>query len=93
MTTRAPERPFHFRAAGANARRRAAIGFTIRALIALLVAFSLMPPAPRAGSPGEIGRTVPELARRPAEHWINSTPLTLESLRGNVVVMEIWTFG
>jgi len=26
-------------------------------------------------------------------NWINSEPLTLKSLRGNVVVVEFWTFG
>lgn len=33
----------------------------------------------------------PEL--RGIAHWINSEPLTLESLRGKVVLVEFWTFG
>jgi thiol-disulfide isomerase/thioredoxin len=34
--------------------------------------------------------TAPELA---AGEWINSAPLTLNELRGRVVLIEFWTFG
>ena len=34
--------------------------------------------------------TAPEFA---AGDWINSEPLTLQSLRGRVVLVEFWTFG
>jgi thiol-disulfide isomerase/thioredoxin len=34
--------------------------------------------------------TAPEFARG---NWINSDPLTLEKLRGRVVLVEFWTFG
>jgi thiol-disulfide isomerase/thioredoxin len=34
--------------------------------------------------------TAPEFAKG---DWINSDPLTLEKLRGHVVVVEFWTFG
>jgi len=34
----------------------------------------------------------PEFPARSAEHWINSAPLTLASLRGNVVLIDFWTF-
>lgn len=27
------------------------------------------------------------------QEWINSKPLTLEKLRGQVVVLHFWTFG
>ena len=27
------------------------------------------------------------------QEWINSKPLTLEKLRGEVVVLHFWTFG
>jgi thiol-disulfide isomerase/thioredoxin len=37
-----------------------------------------------------IGKSAPELA--PGD-WINSKPLTLSALRGNVVLLEFWTFG
>jgi thiol-disulfide isomerase/thioredoxin len=36
-------------------------------------------------------KTLPEL--RGISHWINSDPLTLASLRGNVVLIQFWTFG
>ncbi|HZB43814.1 MAG TPA: peptide-methionine (R)-S-oxide reductase MsrB, partial [Pyrinomonadaceae bacterium] len=35
-------------------------------------------------------RTAPPLA---AGEWINSKPLTLEALRGRVVLVEFWTYG
>lgn len=37
-----------------------------------------------------IGKRAPELA--PGD-WINSKPLSLSALRGNVVLLEFWTFG
>ncbi len=50
-----------------------------------------------AGAPGALGQRVarvgqpaPELTGRP---WINSSPLSLGTLRGRVVVVEFWTFG
>lgn len=38
----------------------------------------------RAGSPA------PDIAGGP---WLNSEPLTMEALRGRVVLVEFWTFG
>jgi peroxiredoxin len=37
------------------------------------------------------GIYAPELKQ--ADQWINSAPLTLESLRGRVVALQFWTFG
>ncbi|HEX7375239.1 MAG TPA: redoxin family protein [Steroidobacteraceae bacterium] len=34
----------------------------------------------------------PELPALPASAWLNSTPLTLASLRGKPVLVEFWTF-
>ena len=36
------------------------------------------------------GRTAPELA---SGAWINSQPLTMQALRGRVVLIDFWTFG
>jgi thiol-disulfide isomerase/thioredoxin len=36
-------------------------------------------------------KTLPELSG--INQWINSAPLTLASLRGNVVLIQFWTFG
>ena len=37
------------------------------------------------------GKTLPEL--QGISNWINSEPLTLASLRGNVVLLQFWTFA
>ncbi len=39
---------------------------------------------PRSGDPA------PEIV---GERWINSGPLTMQGLRGRVVLVEFWTFG
>ena len=36
------------------------------------------------------GKPAPELA---AGAWINSEPLTLQGLRGRVVLIDFWTYG
>ena len=46
-----------------------------------------------AQQPAELKARPPELADRPAEEWINSKPLKLSDLRGQVVVLHFWTFG
>ena len=51
---------------------------------ALLLAGPVSAQPPRAGTPA------PEVAGGP---WINSAPLTLEALRGRVVLVEFWTYG
>ena len=47
------------------------------------------PAVPRLSLPVE--GTLPELSG--ATGWLNSAPLTRESLRGKVVLVDIWTFG
>jgi hypothetical protein len=37
-----------------------------------------------------IGMPAPEIT---GDRWINSDPLSLASLRGQVIVVEFWTFG
>ena len=37
-----------------------------------------------------LGAAAPEVA---GERWINSAPLTTQTLRGRVVLVEFWTFG
>ena len=37
--------------------------------------------------------SAPEFTQTSANDWLNSKPLTLESLRGNVVLIDFWTFG
>ncbi len=45
----------------------------------------LVPPA--AGEP------VPAFTHTAVAEWINSLPLTLEALRGKVVLLDFWTFA
>jgi hypothetical protein len=37
-----------------------------------------------------VGQPAPDIAGEP---WINSAPLTLSMLRGQVVLVEFWTYG
>ena len=39
---------------------------------------------------GDIGNLAPEFSG--ITNWINSSPLTLQELRGNVVLIDIWTY-
>ncbi len=43
--------------------------------------------------PAAFKAQAPELEPRPEEEWINSKPLKLSDLRGQVVVLHFWTFG
>lgn len=55
--------------------------------IVLVVSLPLISGAqrgPRAGQPA------PDITGR---SWINSEPLSLEKLRGRVVLVEFWTYG
>jgi hypothetical protein len=65
-------------------RRRA--GRTLIAAVALaaLVANGAYAQALR------IGAAAPDFAGGP---WINSTPLTIEALRGRVILVDFWTYG
>lgn len=38
-------------------------------------------------------RPAPEFPKAGASSWINTKPLTMKSLRGRPVVLEVWTFG
>ena len=49
---------------------------------------SISDPEPSIGA--VVGRPVPELAG--ISGWVNSEPLTLESLRGKVVLIDFWTY-
>jgi thiol-disulfide isomerase/thioredoxin len=40
--------------------------------------------------PANKARSAPEIA---GDKWINSDPLTIENLRGRVVLIDFWTFG
>jgi hypothetical protein len=64
---------------------------TRRRRIALLGALGLL--ALAAAAPAASERAAPEFPRADSAGWINSGPLTMRALRGQVVVLDIWTFG
>lgn len=45
---------------------------------------------PTPGAAITAGKPAPEIT---AEHWINSKPLTIDGLKGRVVLVEFWTYG
>ena len=57
----------------------------------LLVGALLMFMPARGEQPVAMSIPAPEFEK--AEEWINSKPLQLKDLRGQVVVVHFWTFG
>ena len=53
-------------------------------ILLMVLFFGAAAQAPRDGVPA------PEIAGGP---WINSRPLTMQELRGKVVLVEFWTYG
>lgn len=60
-----------------------------RRAVPLLVAVALLV-APAALALVAEGERAPEIG---GQAWINSSPLSLEGLRGRVVLVEFWTYG
>jgi len=58
----------------------------------LIAALALLAsaPGPARAQALRLGQAAPEIAGAP---WINSVPLTLQGLRGRVVLVEFWTYG
>lgn len=40
-----------------------------------------------------IGQPIPDFTQQTREDWLNSPPLQFEDLRGQVVLVDFWTFG
>jgi hypothetical protein len=55
----------------------------------LVLAAILLAPFVMAGADG---RTAPELPTRDASAWVGE-PVRLADLRGEVVLLDVWTFG
>jgi thiol-disulfide isomerase/thioredoxin len=70
-------------------RRNAALAALVVAGVAAALAFGPLTRARPALD--ERSRPAPEFAG--IARWLNSEPLTLESLRGKVVLVEFWTFA
>ena len=46
-----------------------------------------------ASAQGSKATPAPEFPLRSAEQWINSAPLTLDSLKGSVVLIDFWAYS
>jgi hypothetical protein len=72
-------------------------GRIMRTLVAVGIAVALAA-AGLLGGPGSagaqrgarVGQPAPEVTGGP---WINSEPLSMDTLRGRVVFVEFWTYG
>lgn len=64
------------------------MGWRLSLVVALVTSWLALGPA--AGEPSRLGAPAPEVA---GARWINSAPLTTQSLRGRVVLVEFWTYG
>jgi hypothetical protein len=58
-------------------------------LVTLLMATALAPGA-AAGQALRLGAPAPEVS---GQGWINSETLSMQALRGRVVLVEFWTYG
>ena len=45
---------------------------------------------PTHGQPFATGKPAPDISGGP---WLNSNPLTINDLKGRVVLVEFWTYG
>lgn len=61
------------------------ISGAIRFFLALLLAWG----TPAAGSEP---RPAPAFSHPEQQHWINSSPLTIDALSGQVILLDFWTF-
>jgi hypothetical protein len=61
-----------------------------RALVLAALLAAGLANGPAAAQALRIGAPAPEVA---GDRWINSAPLTMQGLRGRVVLVEFWTFG
>ena len=59
---------------------------------ALLLSWTGWAPSWTRGS-AAVGRSAPDFPTRDPNLWINSTPLSIGELKGQVVVIDVWTYG
>lgn len=60
----------------------------VRVSLLILLTTATMAPA----APAERPTTAPQFTERAPTAWINSPPLTIESFRGKVLLVDVWTF-
>lgn len=61
------------------------------AMLSLAGCSQIRQPDPPAHQPASNGPLAPDFTGGGA--WINSEPLTMEGLRGKVVLVDFWTYG
>ncbi len=64
-------------------------GFALAAIATLLISNPWTAGARQIDAPW----AAPELTHGDPQNWINSPPLTLEDLKGKVVLLDFWTYG
>lgn len=65
------------------------VSIVLGALVSMVLG-ALMATLPARGDPA--GRVAPEFTQNSPDAWINSPPLTLQHLRGSVVLLDVWAF-
>jgi hypothetical protein len=63
----------------------ACLNHMVLAGVTLLVAL-----APGAHAEPRVGQAAPEIT---GQRWVNSAPMTIDGLRGRVLLVEFWTYG
>jgi hypothetical protein len=63
---------------------------SVAAVVLLFLGVLAWAPGRAPAQTSLVGRPAPEIAGGP---WLNSQPLTLEALRGRVVLVDFWTSG
>lgn len=63
------------------------------AACAVLLGYALVSHAQGRLASGASARPAPAFTHTAASEWLNSKPLMLESLRGQVVLLDFWTFA
>jgi thiol-disulfide isomerase/thioredoxin len=63
----------------------------ISAVAPVVVMTALLQGGTAVAAAPTVGRVAPEFVG--IDHWLNSAPLTMESLRGKVVLVDFWTYS
>jgi len=67
------------------------LGIFVGLLLVAGAAVQAVDGADTARGSAVIGRNAPEFAG--IDHWLNGPPLTMQALRGKVVLVDFWTYG
>lgn len=74
-------------------RRLRQFGLVGLLALCLALAMPLWQPDPAQGAAPQPVAPAPEFTATGAADWINSPPLKLTDLKGEVVLLDVWTFG